>query len=57
MAYNAKNGASIWAFPLGAAPSSGAAIAGNGVYLGAGNSVVTINGKEVPPQASGRQHA
>jgi outer membrane protein assembly factor BamB len=53
VAYNAENGAPIWAFPLGAAPSSGAAIAGNGVYLGAGTSVSTIDGKEVPPQATG----
>lgn len=53
VAYNAENGAPIWAFPIGAAPSSGAAIAGNGVYLGAGTSVSTIDGKEVPPQATG----
>lgn len=53
VAYNAENGAPIWAFPIGAAPSSGAAIAGNGVYLGAGTSVSTIDGKAVPPQATG----
>jgi outer membrane protein assembly factor BamB len=53
VAYNASDGAPLWAFPMGAAPSSGAAIAGNGVYLGAGTSVTTINGKEVPPQATG----
>lgn len=53
VAYSAKNGAPIWAFPLGAAPSSGAAIAGSGVYLGAGTSLGTANGKQVPPQATG----
>jgi outer membrane protein assembly factor BamB len=53
VAYNAENGAPVWAFPIGAAPSSGAAIAGNGVYLGAGTSVSTIDGKAVPPQATG----
>jgi outer membrane protein assembly factor BamB len=53
MAYNAENGAPLWAFPLGAAPSSGAAIAGSGVYLGAGTSVSMIDSKEVPPQATG----
>jgi hypothetical protein len=39
--------------PPRAAPSSGAAIAGSGIYLGAGTSVSTIDGKEVPPQATG----
>ena len=53
VAYNAENGAPLWAFPLGAAPSSGAAIAGSGVYLGAGTSVDTVDGKDVPPQATG----
>jgi outer membrane protein assembly factor BamB len=53
VAYNAKNGAPIWAFPIGAAPSSGAAIAGSGVYLGAGTSLGTVNGKQVLPQATG----
>jgi outer membrane protein assembly factor BamB len=53
VAYNAGNGAPLWAFPIGAAPSSGAAIAGNGIYLGAGTSVSTIAGKAVPPQATG----
>jgi outer membrane protein assembly factor BamB len=53
VAYNAGNGVPLWAFPLGAAPSSGAAIAGSGVYLGAGTSVWKIDGKEIPPQATG----
>jgi len=53
VAYNAESGAPLWAFPIGAAPSSAAAIAGNGIYLGAGTSVYTIAGKEVPPQATG----
>lgn len=53
LAYNADTGAPVWAFPLGAAPSSAAAIAGSGVYLGAGTSFGAINGQQVPPQATG----
>jgi outer membrane protein assembly factor BamB len=53
LAYNADSGAPVWAFPLGAAPSSAAAIAGSGVYLGAGTSFGTVDGVQVPPQATG----
>jgi outer membrane protein assembly factor BamB len=53
LAYNASTGAPIWAFPLGAAPSSAAAIAGRGVYIGAGTQVTTGNGTQIPPQATG----
>jgi outer membrane protein assembly factor BamB len=53
LAYNASTGAPIWAFPLGAAPSSAAAIAGQGVYVGAGTSFGTADGQQIPPQATG----
>jgi hypothetical protein len=53
LAYNARNGDLLWAFPIGAAPSSAAAIAGRGVYIGAGTSFGTENGQQVPPQATG----
>jgi outer membrane protein assembly factor BamB len=35
-AYHAGLGVPLWAFPLGAAPSSGAAIVGSAIYFGAG---------------------
>jgi outer membrane protein assembly factor BamB len=53
IAYSAKTGLPIWAFPIGAAPSSAAAIAGRGLYLGAGTSFDMANGKQIPPQATG----
>lgn len=53
LAYAAGTGALVWAFPLGAAPSSAAAIAGRGLYIGAGTSFGTVGGKEFPPQATG----
>ena len=53
IAYNASNGLPLWAFPLGAAPSSAAAIAGNSIVLGAGTSFETLDGVNVPPQATG----
>jgi outer membrane protein assembly factor BamB len=53
VAYDASTGLPVWAFQLGAAPSSGAAIAGRGVYLGAGTSFGTVDGKQIPPQATG----
>jgi outer membrane protein assembly factor BamB len=52
LAYNVGTGDAIWAFPLGAAPSSAAAIAGRGVYIGAGTSFGTSNGKQISPQAA-----
>jgi outer membrane protein assembly factor BamB len=53
VAYNASTGTPIWTFPLGSAPSSAAAVAGNGVYLGAGTAFETLDGVQVPPQATG----
>ena len=53
LAYNANTGAPIWAFPLGGAPSSAAAIAGQGVYVGAGTQIALSNGTSFPPQATG----
>jgi outer membrane protein assembly factor BamB len=53
LAYNAGTGAPVWAFPLGAAPSSAAAIAGGGMYIGAGTSFGAVDGVQVPPQATG----
>jgi outer membrane protein assembly factor BamB len=53
LAYNAQTGAPLWAFPLGAAPSSAAAISGNSIVLGAGTSFETLDGVNVPPQATG----
>ncbi|MBV9446402.1 MAG: PQQ-binding-like beta-propeller repeat protein [Streptosporangiaceae bacterium] len=53
VAYNAATGTPLWTLPLGSAPSSAAAIAGNGVYLGAGTSFETLDGVQVPPQATG----
>lgn len=53
LAYSADNGATVWAFPLGAAPSSAAAIAGRSLYIGVGTSFGQVNGKPFPPQATG----
>ena len=53
LAYNASNGVPLWAFPLGAAPSSAAAISGHSIVLGAGTSFETLDGVNVPPQATG----
>jgi hypothetical protein len=53
LAYNAASGGPIWTFPLGAAPSSAAAIAGRSLYIGVGTSFGEVNGKPFPPQATG----
>jgi outer membrane protein assembly factor BamB len=53
IAYDARTGLPIWVFPIGAAPSSAAAIAGRGIYLGAGTSFDMAGGKQIPPQATG----
>lgn len=53
LAYNSSTGAPLWAFPLGAAPSSAAAISGSSVVLGAGTTFETLDGVNVPPQATG----
>lgn len=52
-AFDADNGQPLWAFPLGAVPASGVAIAGRSVYLGTGESDGSTDGIVVPPQATG----
>jgi outer membrane protein assembly factor BamB len=53
VAYSASTGLPLWTFPLGAAPSSAAAVAGSSIYVGAGTSFETLDGVSVPPQATG----
>ena len=50
-AYDALNGVPLWAFPIGAALSSGVAVIGSSVVFGAGTA--TAGPQEVPPQANG----
>jgi outer membrane protein assembly factor BamB len=52
-AYDADTGTPLWAFPLGASPASAAAIVGNSVFLGSGESEGTIEGVTLPPEANG----
>ena len=52
-AYNATDGTPLWAYPLGAAPTSGAAIVGSSVFLGAGQSEGSVAGQGLPPQQMG----
>lgn len=53
LAYSATTGLPLWAFPIGSAPSSAAAISGSSIVLGAGTSFETLDGVSVPPQAPG----
>jgi outer membrane protein assembly factor BamB len=53
VAYQADDGQPLWTFPLGASPSSGAAIVGDSVFLGAGESEGSAGGEVLPPQANG----
>ena len=52
-AFNADTGTPIWAFPLGAVPASAAAIAGQSIYLGTGETDGSFAGQTVPPQLTG----
>lgn len=52
-AFNADTGDPIWAFPLAAVPASEAAIAGNSIYLGTGETDSSEDGQSVPPQLTG----
>jgi outer membrane protein assembly factor BamB len=52
-AFNADNGNALWAFPLAAVPASGAAIAGNSIFLGTGEGEGSIGPLSLPPQATG----
>ena len=49
VAYDAETGVPLWAFPTAASMSSGAAIVGPSVFVGAG----TDQAPDVPPQANG----
>jgi hypothetical protein len=48
-AYDAARGTLLWAFPLGAPISSGAAVAGNAVVIGAGTSDTDAGFKACDP--------
>jgi outer membrane protein assembly factor BamB len=52
-AYNADTGQPIWAFPLAAVPASAAAIAGNRIFLGTGETDGSFGGQSLPPQLTG----
>jgi outer membrane protein assembly factor BamB len=52
-AFDADTGRPLWAFPLGAVPASAAAIAGDSVYLGTGETDGTLAGQTLPPQVTG----
>lgn len=52
-AFNADNGQPLWAFPLLAVPASAAAIAGDSIYLGTGETDSSLQGQSVPPQLTG----
>jgi outer membrane protein assembly factor BamB len=53
IAYNADNGEPLRAIPLAAVPASGAAIAGDSVYIGTGETDASEMGESIPPQATG----
>lgn len=52
-AFDADTGRPLWAFPLGAVPASAAAIAGDSIFLGTGETNSTLAGQTVPPQLTG----
>ncbi len=52
-ALDADTGTQLWASPLLAAPSSGASVVGDSVFLGAGTEFAAANGQGMPPQAYG----
>jgi hypothetical protein len=49
----ADSGSPLWAFPLAAVPASAAAIAGNAIFLGTGETDSSLEGESVPPQLTG----
>ncbi len=53
VAYDAQDGLPLWAFPLGAATASGAAIVGDRVFVGAGLAEESEDGVTIPPGANG----
>ena len=52
-AFDADQGTPLWAFPLGSFPASAAAIAGNSIFLGSGESEGAAQGQSLPPQLFG----
>jgi outer membrane protein assembly factor BamB len=52
VAYDANTGFPVWAFPLGASPSSGTTIAGSSIFLGAGTTEDPLP-PNTPPQVNG----
>lgn len=52
VAYDANSGTPLWAFPLAASPSSGAAIAGSSIFFGAGTTEDPLP-PNTPPQVNG----
>lgn len=53
MAFDANRGLPIWAFPIGAIPASAAAIVGQSIVFGTGETESTLSGETVPPQLTG----
>jgi len=54
VAYSGDTGTPLWAFPTGGAMSSGAAIVGSDVFVGAGTALQSgPGGTSLPPQANG----
>ena len=52
-AYDAGSGTPLWAYPLVAAPTSGVAVVGNSIFLGAGQALGSEAGQTLPPQQLG----
>ena len=53
-AYDADTGVPLWSFPTGGAMSSGAAVVGTAVFVGAGTALgSTPTGQPLPPEANG----
>ena len=54
VAYDADTGVPLWSFPTAGAMSSGAAVVGSSVFVGAGTALGSLpTGQPLPPQASG----
>ena len=54
VAYDADTGVPLWAYPTAGAMSSGAAVVGSSVFVGAGTALgSTPSGQSLPPQADG----
>lgn len=53
IAYDADSGQALFAIPLAAVPASAAAIAGDSIFFGTGETDSTVEGVTVPPQVTG----